>query len=67
MEMEAQKLNKVVKEFNQAGLEDVKFLFGPLDEKTQVDVWRSMRQALEAVRDKRYTAHVPLGDSHKTA
>lgn len=65
MSTQVERLKQKFDELKRSGLEDIKFIFGPLSEKTRDDVCSSINEALDAVDREEYEEVSELGDSRR--
>lgn len=65
MSAQVELLKQKFETLKQAGLEDIKFIFGPLSERTTDDVCASVNEALDAIERGDYEDAPELGDSRR--
>jgi hypothetical protein len=65
MSAQAETLKQKAEELKKHGLEDVKFCFGPLAEKTADEVYSSINEVLDAIARADYVDFPDMGESRK--
>ena len=65
MSAQTELLKQKFDELKRTGLEDIKFIFGPLSERTRDDVCASINEALDAVTREDYEELPEPGDSRR--
>lgn len=67
MSAHAELLRKKYAKLTESGVEDIKFVFGPLSERSTDDVCASINQVLDAVEREEYSDFPAVGDSRRKA